>query len=93
MTAGCYEPLSLSQKWQTPRADGFDAGRHRGKADSLHSQIKQWPTSNGPTKKLNPLFVEWLMGLPEGWTSLEPLDCGRSAMASCQRKPPTHCAN
>jgi hypothetical protein len=26
--------------WQTPRHEGFDAGRHRGKADSLHAQMK-----------------------------------------------------
>lgn len=30
--------------WATPRCDGHDAGRHRGKADSLHSQVKMWPT-------------------------------------------------
>jgi hypothetical protein len=30
--------------WQTPRAEGFDAERHRGQTDSLHSQTKAWPT-------------------------------------------------
>ena len=30
--------------WATPRAEGFDAGKHRGKADSLHSQVKLFPT-------------------------------------------------
>lgn len=106
--------------WQTPRTDGFDAGKHRGRADSLHSQVKTlWPTPDasvvndgetlaswrarkernlekhnngngmgtpltiaavqhsGATRRLNPLFVEWLMGLPEGWTSLAHLDCER----------------
>ena len=24
------------------------------------------------TRRLNPLFVEWLMGFPEGWTASEP---------------------
>jgi hypothetical protein len=24
------------------------------------------------TGKLNPVFVEWLMGFPEEWTDLEP---------------------
>jgi len=32
--------------WQTPRHEGFDAGCHHGKADSLHAQIKQ---ENYPT--------------------------------------------
>ncbi len=30
--------------FQTPRNEGFDAGGHCGKADSLHSQIKNLPT-------------------------------------------------
>jgi hypothetical protein len=25
-------------------------------------------------KRLNPLFVEWLMGLPQGWTAFAPLE-------------------
>ena len=110
----------------TPRAEGFDAGAHRGKPDSLHSFVKMFPTPrvcsglrssgsnrseiydamdrNGllPTPRsspnenrqtkptpsqlagthgkslaaeiggaLNPAFVEWLMGYPDGWTDLE----------------------
>lgn len=33
-------------------------------------------------RQLNPLFVEWLMGLPENWTSAEPSACGSLAMES-----------
>ena len=37
---------------------------------------KMWPTPNEvkkPTKglALNPVWVEWLMGYPEGWTDLK----------------------
>ena len=28
----------------TPRAEGFDAGAHRGKPDSLHSYVKMLPS-------------------------------------------------
>jgi hypothetical protein len=28
----------------TPRVEGFDAGKHRGNPDSLHSYAKMWPT-------------------------------------------------
>lgn len=109
----------------TPRAEGFDAGAHRGNPDSLHSRIKQellpTPTVHGnnnragaspksgdglatrvrmlPTatasdhkgssqqgqrrgqlsevvagKKLNPRFVTWMMGFPDGWMSDLPED-------------------
>lgn len=47
------------------------------------------PSSNaGPTspplskRRLNPLFVEWLMRLPHGWTDLKPL-----VMPSCHSRP------
>lgn len=48
-------------------------------------------SSDGPTspRRLNPMFVEWLMGWPEGWTRLaletstssEPMPCGFSETA------------
>ena len=75
--------------------EGFDAGKHRGKPDSVHSAIKMLATpqardyrgyarvnSHSPYKMLNeevgnslglklqPAFVEWMMGYPEGWTEL-----------------------
>jgi hypothetical protein len=31
------------------------------------------PSQDGPIKRLNPDWVEWLMGWPVGWTSLKPL--------------------
>lgn len=87
------------RSWATPRAE-HDSGAHKGKPDTLHSQIKTWPTpasagvTGGPTGlaggagnreklakmlpdaearamgcgKLNPRWVETLMGLPVGWT-------------------------
>jgi len=30
--------------------------------------------SSKPSRRLNPLFVEWLMGWPVGWTELEPVE-------------------
>jgi hypothetical protein len=54
-----------------------------------HSFLPDQPTENdGPTlleldptwhppsppKRLNPKFVCWLQGLPEGWTSAEPIN-------------------
>lgn len=45
------------------------------------------PESSPPppgSLQLNPLFVEWLMGLPLGWTDFAPL-----GTALCQPKPPT----
>lgn len=89
--------------WPTPRHEGFDAGGHRGTADSLHSAAKEvvraFPTPRAiygehpgmtdpkhltgaalaahaaigtptasPDDKLNPEFVEAMMGYPLGWT-------------------------
>lgn len=37
------------------------------------------PTAPSSLRRLNPLFVEGLMGWPEGWTSLAPIGCASSA--------------
>jgi hypothetical protein len=52
----------------------------------LHRQV------NTPTGKLNPRWVETLMGLPIGWTmpsctspqTIAPMSCDSSAMELCQ---------
>jgi hypothetical protein len=36
----------------TPRVEGFDAGRHRGKPDSLHSYAKMWTTPRASENEL-----------------------------------------
>lgn len=95
-------PLAMAVRlpqWATPRKEGFDAGKHRGQADSLHSQVKDWatPRASGTTLgggscqrkamkargadiqgKLNPAWVESLMGLPPGWTDGLPVPAKHS---------------
>lgn len=50
------------------------------------------PTSSLSTRRLNPRFVEWLMGWPIGWTAFEPLETGsylskqRARFESLQRR-------
>lgn len=60
--------------------------KEQGHAVNLEDQVTAFPHSphppqtapdgvkSSPTgRKLNPRFVEWLMGWPVGWTALEPL--------------------
>jgi len=76
--------------WSTPsahdgRRPGSDAGSTQGRnlkreAAALGLQAPtatgaESPNDSGP-RRLNPLFVTWLMGLPLGWTSFEPLEMG-----------------
>jgi hypothetical protein len=52
-----------------------------GRPDQEIATAGQPSSSDGqisPPRRLNPLFVEWLMGVPEGWTSLAPIDCASS---------------
>ena len=68
------------KRYMTPTASiGTKCGgRHKGKADTLASQIadleRMQQTSTG---QLNPPWVEWLMGWPIGWTDLKPLAMAR----------------
>jgi hypothetical protein len=65
-------PLGLAVKmWPTPaardwRQGGFPAD-HRRNSPNLPTVIQE------VGGQLNPAWVEWLMGLPIGWTGLEPL--------------------
>lgn len=46
------------------------------------------PGSRPPSarKRLNPLFVNWLMGWPALWTRAEPINCGAEATESYRSK-------
>jgi hypothetical protein len=73
------------KNWATPRAE-MDSGAHNGIPDTLHSQMKVQAVG-----KLNPRWVETLMGLPVGWTmpsckspvTIEPTNYDSSATESC----------
>ena len=69
--------LSEMVKWGTPKAqDSRHALSDRGKGN-LGEQVSG--IHNGG--KLNPPWVEWLMGWPIGWTDLKPLVMDKSAFA------------
>lgn len=81
----------LPDQWMTPRTATGTYTRDRGQA-SLASSLPDHPIStvgeesSKIRRTLNPLFVEWLMGWPPGWTSqaLTPPAsnaCACSAMA------------
>lgn len=46
----------------------------------------------GPTspRRLNPKFVEWLQGLPEGWTSAEPISSAALEIWLCHCRALVH---
>ena len=48
-------------------------------------QTQDGPPSSKARRRLNPLFVEWLMGWPIGWT-----DCASPGTASCPFKRRMH---
>jgi len=50
------------RKPETLKASG------RGATNSLNDAL----TCQGQYGSLNPMWVEWLMGFPEGWTDLKP---------------------
>ncbi len=45
--------------------------KERGHHDQLPNALKMHGQNNGSTLRLEPAFVEWMMGYPENWTSLE----------------------
>lgn len=80
--ANLRDQVSNMQNWPTPQAsDNRDRGNlssvsvknriQKGKQIMLSMSVS---TENG---RLNPIFVEWLMGWPLGWTDLQPLAMDR----------------
>jgi hypothetical protein len=79
--------------WATPRVGGEEKAETRlarGKDIGLHGQVG----AMNNTAKLNPRWVETLMGLPIGWTmpscaspvTIAPTNCDSSATESCQQQ-------
>jgi hypothetical protein len=58
--------------WPTPTAQD---SKNNGAPSQMDSNTK--PLNAEVGGKLNPPWVEWLMGWPIGWTGLEPLETGR----------------
>jgi len=71
-------PLNAKVKMlPTPRSeDSQCAGGHRGRDDTLYGMVcKPKSGKTGSPGQLNPTWVELLMGWPENWTCLDPLQC------------------
>jgi hypothetical protein len=71
--------LGTQVHWPTPRTKGMCGGS--GSWDLLNKnttieEARQMGAGNGG--KLNPTWVEWLMGWPLGWTDLKPLETDKS---------------
>ena len=86
---------AVQKQWATPRLGGEEKAETRlarGKDIGLHGQVGAMTNS----AKLNPRWVEVLMGLPVGWTmpsckspvTIELTNCASSATESCQQQQP-----
>ena len=70
--------LTAQVNWPTPRTKGMCGGSGAWaqlKANTTIEEARAMGAGNGG--KLNPTWVEWLMGWPLGWTDLKPLETGR----------------
>ena len=64
---------SSPEMWVTPVASdskGAPKNRYKGSATS-HGNLSEEVRTHQEDGQLNPQWVEWLMGYPEGWTDLE----------------------
>lgn len=80
-SAGMDAPTARATTYPTPTATmhkGWSPGHNRaGSDDRLDYTIERMnfqPGQTTPPKRLNPEWVEWLMGWPQGWSALKPLE-------------------
>ena len=66
-----HHKIAETENWATPNAGDGKAGMAEGrKQKSLGQDVSQQQGGYRPSMKLNPNWVEQLMGLPVGWTQL-----------------------
>lgn len=53
----------------------------------LRNRLDYWVERDGRNGRLNPEFVEWVMGWPTGWTAIEPLAMDRYLEWKLQHSP------
>jgi hypothetical protein len=71
--------LTAQANWPTPRTKGMCGGSNSWaqlKEKTTIEEARLMGAGNGG--KLNPEWVEWLMGWPLGWTDLKPLEMDKS---------------
>lgn len=71
--------LGTMVHWPTPRTAGMCGGTGSWELlnkNTTKEEARQMGAGNGG--KLNPTWVEWLMGWPLGWTDLKPLATDKS---------------
>jgi len=72
------------QQWITPRTENVKGSTQRLKQGSNESVESQAKEMMGPRKRLNPTFVSWLMGWPEGWLDLHNSASQETASYRCR---------
>ena len=81
-TAANQWPTPASRDWKDGRSNLHRNARPLNEVACRFSLQDPMPTGPQSTqtfglRRLNPFFVEWLMGLPIGWTSLATTGCER----------------
>jgi hypothetical protein len=78
--------LTAQVNWPTPRTAGMCGGTGSWELLNKNTTIEEARLMGaGNGGKLNPTWVEWLMGWPLGWTDLNPLATDKSP--SVPQKP------
>jgi DNA (cytosine-5)-methyltransferase 1 len=73
----------IQAKWPTPRAADFKGATSaeamsKAAARGFSPNLPEATAASVGGGKLNPMWVEWLMGWPLGWTDLKPLEMDKS---------------
>ena len=83
--------LRMDTLGRVVQANHSTHGNHPASQQGLCNQVVPQPSATNASGKLNPRWVETLMGLPVGWTmpscaspvTIAPTNCDSSAMGSC----------
>lgn len=91
MMNGTVARTAAPKMWLTPQANEDAAGTPNGNMQKMlgnHPLIRGTTPEQWKSGTLNPMWIEWLMGFPLGWT-----DCDASAMPRFQQWQHSHGAS
>jgi hypothetical protein len=72
--ANLRDQVSNMQNWPSPKSRDWKDGTSQGTMNRQSPDLGKVVGQSKETGSLNPMWVEWLMGWPLGWTDLKPLE-------------------
>ena len=86
--AGYFNEGESPEQWDARKQRNRTKTENPTRAGAvLAVEVKRWPTPTDPKQRLNPEWVELLMGFPPGWTTIGPPEEDQNSTQESRQEP------